>query len=132
MTAKEIITKELPEPYKTLALANMKNLPLNITRDPKDLYEAINHAFIWAHTPEGRDFWKGVRRALREGKTLPDATPFLKKTGFSSKIFLDGEEFDELAERTKLEKLLKDRDALSVMVRAQRALLKKYERFIED
>lgn len=78
-TAKEIIVKKLKEPYKSLALANMKNFPLyNKSATLTDAYGAICAAFSWGDTPEGSNFWSQVQDATRGYSKYPKV-PTAKK-----------------------------------------------------
>lgn len=51
------VTILLPEPYRALALANMKD---DIEVDLVDRYNVLSEAFQWSITNEGYDFWHKV------------------------------------------------------------------------
>lgn len=51
---------ELPEPYRSQALANVNKGFENYTHDITDLDSALLSAFYWEKTPEGYDYWAKV------------------------------------------------------------------------
>lgn len=57
--------KSLPPEYKKLAERNRENLESGVK---DDLY--ISSAFLWAESPEGREFWNQVSNAYTE-EALP-------------------------------------------------------------
>jgi len=60
---------ELPEPYIEMALANAEKRALTyICQMP---YTAISSAFIWGDTPEGFDFWAGIKDNLFYQHQIP-------------------------------------------------------------
>lgn len=77
MTTREMIDKELKEPYRTLALLNMDWLPLCTKDKPETILDAVDSMFKWAHSKEGRRFWSCVRLAVTCCEPYPDPTPFL-------------------------------------------------------
>lgn len=60
-TIKEWLS-ELPEPYKTKALANASKAVLK--EEEPDLNQALRAAFIWETAPEGKVYWDNVTDAL--------------------------------------------------------------------
>jgi hypothetical protein len=61
-TAKEWF-EQLPEPYRTQALENC-------TSDYEDisLSEAIFGGFVWQLTPQGNEYWLGIRNRAKQGE----------------------------------------------------------------
>ena len=56
--------EELPEPYKTQALTNMKNFALYAGEyEVTSLDKAIEWAFYWGQTPEGLSYWDDLHQA---------------------------------------------------------------------
>lgn len=65
--------EELPEPYRTQALENMKNdkPPTNPDEPPvtgNTLDSALEEAFIWYKSPQNRTYWFDVFCAIQRGE----------------------------------------------------------------
>lgn len=63
----------LEEPYRTLALANMREIESESTRE--QMSHAINIAFTWDDTPQGHQFWQTIHDYFEENEAvlvLPD------------------------------------------------------------
>lgn len=57
MTAKEYIEKNMPEPYLSAALENIKKYPLNPDREVDSIRQALKVAFNWGKTIQRGQFW---------------------------------------------------------------------------
>lgn len=63
----------LEEPYRTLALANMREIDSESTKE--QMSHAINIAFTWDDTPQGHHFWQTIHDYFEENEAvlvLPD------------------------------------------------------------
>jgi hypothetical protein len=66
MTALERISKELKEPYRSLAIKYAERGPAfncETAMDCSKLGSAITSAFVWSDTDEGEAFWSKVSDA---------------------------------------------------------------------
>ncbi len=55
---------DLPEPYRTEALANNKNQSSWDKVKEDDISEALLGAFNWLDTPQGYDYWSNFYETL--------------------------------------------------------------------
>lgn len=61
----------LPEPYRGLALFNLKTVPMAVGRAAvpmRSLADALFDAFFWDESPEGNTFWSEVHDLALSGK----------------------------------------------------------------
>jgi len=65
--------EELPKGYRELALENKRYAFYHIDWEQKEetMVDAINNAFYWKSTNEGRKFWAKVTSFYRTGERLP-------------------------------------------------------------
>ena len=55
---------ELPEPYRTKALANCKQPDLVV----EDVLQALANGFLWGDTIEGEDYWNDAYLTIEAAK----------------------------------------------------------------
>ena len=68
---------ELPEPYRSQALEMHREHPLrSFGGTPVETpHEAVNRAFLWEATPQGRAYWDELYTTLEAGSLpTPDIT----------------------------------------------------------
>ena len=65
---------KLNEPYRTQALENTRELNKNGEQFLQHehsfemtMHYVITNAFIWNDTPQGSDYWRNVRKSLKDG-----------------------------------------------------------------
>ena len=64
------LLSQLPEPFKSQALENLERFPLEMTRDPKTVADAIDWFFNWEETPQGWNFWNDVHEHYELGEPI--------------------------------------------------------------
>jgi len=147
--ARDVIKEKLPEPYKTLALNNMDNLPL-FFKEPYDggtmeLYKAINHMFNWKDSKEGYVFWETVMNSFNKGECDLSSLPVISEYGIEkptprpalhfearTTLYVNGEEFDLEETEKELVNLIKQRDDLNETIRHRRKILRNLYKWAKD
>jgi len=64
--------EELPEPYRSQAIANYDEEFAKRFREATSIHDAIYHGFIWLGSLEGAEYWNELHNKLTNPPTIQD------------------------------------------------------------